>query len=66
MLTSTLFTGYTFGLCAIVYNFTKIKIQNDFEEDIKKLREYDIQNETINVEKDLPAKCMLLVRANPI
>ena len=66
MLTSALFTGYSFGIGSIVYNLTKIKMQNDFEEDLKKLREYNLEHETINVERDLPAKCMLLIRSPPL
>jgi hypothetical protein len=48
MITSLLFTGYTFGVGAIVYNIARTKLQDDFENDIRKLREYDFHHETID------------------
>lgn len=45
MITSALFAGYTFGLGTIVYNISKIKMQNDFETDVRNLREYDLSHE---------------------
>lgn len=41
MITSVLFTGYAFGVSAIIYNIVQTKLQDDFEQDIRKLREYD-------------------------
>jgi len=65
MITGALFTGYAFGVGAIVYNITRIKMQDDFENEIRKLREYDYNHETINAEKDLPVNCMLLAKYVP-
>ena len=65
MLTSGLFVGYTFGFGAIVYNISRMKIQDDYESDLRDLREYDVSHEPINVDKDLPAKCMILVKHHP-
>ncbi len=65
MITSALFTGYTFGCGAIIYNIVRAKLQDDFENDIRKLREYDFGHEPINFEKDLPIKCIMLVKYNP-
>lgn len=65
MLTYGLFAGYSFGLGAMIYNLGRIKLQDDFETEIKALREYDISNETINAEKDLPVNCMLLIKYKP-
>jgi hypothetical protein len=49
MLTYGLFTGYAFGAGAVIYNIAKVKLQNDYEQEIRDLREYDLANETINV-----------------
>ncbi len=65
MLTTGLFAGYSFGVGAIIYNLSKIKLQDDFEREIRDLREYDIQNEMIKAEKDLPANCMVLAKYIP-
>ena len=65
MLTVALFTGYTFGISAMGYNIVKMKLQDDFENDIRALREYDFQNEPINFEKDLPIKCIILAKYTP-
>lgn len=65
MITSALFAGYAFGTGAIIYNISRIKLQNDFEADVRKLREYDFQNETINAEKDLPIDCIILAKYDP-
>lgn len=65
MLTAGLFAGYSFGVGSILYNIVQAKLQDDFEQDVRALREYDFTNETINVEKDLPANCMLLIRHRP-
>jgi hypothetical protein len=65
MLTSFLFAGYSFGVGAIGYNMVRAKLNIDFEEDLKALREYDVSHETINIEKDLPNNCMILVKHHP-
>ncbi|TNV76866.1 hypothetical protein FGO68_gene13258 [Halteria grandinella] len=65
MITSALFAGYAFGVGAITYNLTRTKLQDDFENDVRKLREYDFGHETINTEKDLPIKCIILAKYNP-
>ena len=65
MITSTLFAGYSFGVGAIAYNLTRMKLQDDFENEVRKLREYDFSHEAINTEKDLPIKCMILAKYNP-
>ncbi len=41
MITAALFTGYSIGVSAIVYNLTQIRLQDEFENDVRKLREYD-------------------------
>ena len=50
MITTGLFTGYALGVAAITYNLTKVKLQDDFEADVRKLREYDFSHEKIEVE----------------
>lgn len=65
MITSTLFAGYAFGVGAIVYNLSRTKLQDDFENDIRSLREYDFSHEPINTEKDLPVKCIILAKYKP-
>lgn len=65
MITGALFSGYALGVGAIVYNITRTKMQDDFENDIRKLREYDYGHETINSEKDLPINCIMLAKYVP-
>ena len=65
MISTALFTGYAFGVSSIVYNIAKIKLQDDFEREIRDLREYDYTNELINAEKDLPVKCIILAKYIP-
>jgi hypothetical protein len=65
MITSALFAGYALGTGAIIYNTVRIKLQDDFENEVRKLREYDFSHEPINFEKDLPAKCIILAKYNP-
>lgn len=65
MITAALFTGYSFGVGAIVYNMSRSKLQDDFENDIRKLREYDFSHEMINTEKDLPVQCIMLTKYKP-
>ena len=65
MLTNCLFAGYALGVSGIVYNLGRTKLSNDFESDIRALREYDFSNERINPEKDLPANFMVLAKYNP-
>ena len=65
MITGALFTGYAFGVSAIVYNLARSKMQDDFETEIRKLREYDFGHEPINTEKDLPINCIMLTKYIP-
>lgn len=65
MITTALFTGYAFGVGAIVYNISRTKLQDDFENEIRKLREYDFSHEQINPEKDLPADVLILAKYKP-
>jgi len=65
MLTGALFSGYTLGVGAIMYNITRTKMQDDFENEIRKLREFDFGHETINSEKDLPINCIMLAKYVP-
>ena len=65
MITGALFAGYTVGVGAIVYNITRSKLQDDFENEVRKLREYDFGHETINTEKDLPVECIMLAKYVP-
>lgn len=64
MLTNTLFFGYSLSLGAMAYNLARIKLQNDYEAEIRALREYNVQDEKINT-KDLPLDCMILVNYDP-
>jgi hypothetical protein len=41
MLTTGLFASYAFGVGAIGYNMARVKLQDDFEREIRDLREYD-------------------------
>ena len=52
MITSCLFAGYAMGVGAITYNLAKIKLQDDFESDVRKLREYDFSHEKIDIENN--------------
>jgi hypothetical protein len=65
MITGALFSGYTLGVGAIMYNITRTKMQDDFENEIRKLREFDFGHETINSEKDLPINCIMLAKYVP-
>ena len=65
MITGALFAGYTVGVSAIIYNITRSKMQDDFENEVRKLREYDFGHETINTEKDLPVNCIMLAKYVP-
>ena len=65
MITGALFTGYAVGVGAIIYNITRTKMQDDFENEIRKLREYDFGHEPINTEKDLPINCIMLAKYEP-
>lgn len=65
MITTALATGYALGVSAIIYNMARIKLQDDFENEIRKLREYDLSNETINAEQDLPVDCIILAKYQP-
>jgi hypothetical protein len=65
MLTYTLFAGYVAGAGAIVYNLAQIKLQNDYEQEIRALREYDLSCDAVNPEKDLPAEVMVLAKYKP-
>lgn len=65
MITGALFTGYAIGVGGIIYNITRTKMQDDFENDIRKLREYDYGHEPINTEKDLPVNCIMLAKYVP-
>eukprot|EP00347_Sterkiella_histriomuscorum_P021335 403334350 len=64
MLTKVLFASYSFGVGSIIYNLARTKLQNDQEQDIRKLREYDLSNEKINPQ-DLPLDCMVLAKYDP-
>jgi len=50
MLNSILFGTYSFSIGAIIYNIAKIKLQDDFESEIRQYREYDYNNETLKKE----------------
>ena len=43
---------YLLSLAAITRNLIKIKLTNDFEEELKKYREYDLSTEQIKIGAD--------------
>ncbi len=51
MIESFLFGSYLLSLSAIGRNLISQKLQNDWEADLKDLREYDLANERIVVER---------------
>lgn len=67
MITACLFTGYALGVSAITYNITKVKLQDDFESEVRNLREYDYSNERIDPESHLitPNDCIVLLKYKP-
>lgn len=67
MITAGLFAGYAFGVGAITYNITQIKLQDDFEAEVRKLREYDFSHERIDPESHLitPNDCIVLLKYKP-
>ena len=67
MITTGLFTGYALGVAAITYNLTKVKLQDDFEADVRKLREYDFSHEKIEVETNpkISQDSIILVKYKP-
>ena len=48
MIESLLFASYIFTVGSIGYNFVKMRLQDDFEEQLKALREYDLATEKID------------------
>ena len=52
MLTNVLLAAYVLSLGVMTRNLIRIKLQNDFEEDLKTYREYDLQTEQIRVGTD--------------
>ena len=61
MLNSVLFGTYCFSIGAIVYNLTRIKAQNDYEQEIKDYREYEFENEKLRKEQfEKEVKCIIL------
>ena len=61
MLNSVLFGTYCFSIGAIIYNLNRIKMQDDYEREIKEYREYEFENEKLKKEhfqKDV--KCIIL------
>jgi hypothetical protein len=67
MITSCLFAGYAMGVGAITYNLAKIKLQDDFESDVRKLREYDFSHEKIDIENNpkVSQASIILLKYNP-
>ncbi len=67
MITTGLFTGYALGVAAITYNITRVKLQDDFESDVRKLREYDFSNEKIDIESNpkVTQDSIILVKYKP-
>jgi len=62
-LNSVLFGTYCVSIGAIVYNFSRIKYQDDYEREIKEYREYEFENEKLkkqHFEKDV--KCIILAK----
>ena len=52
MLTNVIFGSYCVGLGAISYNLYRIKMMDDFERQIRDLREFDFHNEELRQETD--------------
>ena len=50
MLDSAIFGTYCVGISAIFYNLTRIKKQNEYEEHIKGLREFDLSTDKLRPE----------------
>ena len=48
MIGSLLFASYIFTVGSIGWNFVKIRLQDDFEEQLKALREFDLATEKID------------------
>ena len=63
MLTSALATAYGVGIAGIMYNFGRIKLLNDYEEDIKSMRQYDFTYESLNPH-DMPRRALVLLNVD--
>ena len=61
---SIIFASYLLSLSAISVNLIRAKLQDDFESDLKDLREYDTSFEKIKptVDKITTGKFILLVK----
>lgn len=65
MLNSILFGTYSLSIGAIIYNLAKIKLQDDFESEIRQYREYDYNNEKLKKQdflKGKETKCIILAK----
>ena len=60
MLDQVLFATYCLGLGAIVNNLIRNKLQNDLEENIRSLREYDLNTDKL-VKEQLDDKDVVLL-----
>lgn len=58
---SALFACYLLSLSAIGRNLISQKLQNDWEEDLKELREYDLSNERILTDRLEEGKNVMLL-----
>lgn len=59
MLSTVLGAAYLAAVGVMVYDVAQIKLWNDYEADIKALREVDYNYEKINKD-ELPLECMVL------
>lgn len=65
MLESALAACYFVSVSSIVYNIVRAKLQDDWDAQIKELKEFDIQTDRVKVDLDLPSKVVLLANYVP-
>ena len=65
MLTSLLGLSYIGSTGAIIYNLARHKLLDDFDAEIRKLREYDFTYEPIKP-SDMPTDCIVLAKVDPV
>jgi len=61
-----IFATYCFGIGAIGANIVRTKLQNDFEEKIRGLREFDLSTDKIRTEQLDDKDVMVLLKSTNI
>ena len=61
-----IFATYCFGIGAIGANIVRTKLQNDFEEKIRGLREFDLSTDKIRTEQFDDKDVMVLLKSTNI